>query len=425
MIDVATLSDDQMQQDIHGVHRCPACGAFGVTDFFEVHDVPVHVGLFYGSAREATQAPSGDIALSYCQSCGFIHNRLFDPSLINFSPGYEVGLQYSETFQKFIEGVANRLIARFGLKRSRILEIGCGNGFFLKLLCNLCEGHGIGVDPAVPTVGDERAGRGTVHFIRDYFDADHAKLEADLICCLSVFEDIPNPGEFLRILRSEIKQRKPAVYFEVFNAVEAIERRETWSVHYEQCNYYSERTLRNLFLRNHFDVLQSGTCYEGGQYVFVEAVPAEMSSVNATAVPLKTDGEQNSKLPESIRQFDSAHQDCLEFWNRKLTRLKNDGKKVVLWGSGGKGIMFLNSVEAASVIQYVVEINPNKHGKFIAGTGQQIVPPEFLAEYRPDVIVITNALYEPEMKKQARDLGVDAEFLIAGDCEERHLSHRK
>jgi hypothetical protein len=84
-----------------------------------------------------------------------------------------------------------------------------------------------------------------------------------------------------------------------------------------------------------------------------------------------------------------------------------------LWGTGGKGITFVNSLETAEAIPFVVEINPDKQGKYIPGTGQRIVPPEFMAEYRPDKVIITNALYEKEMKQQARDLGVDCEFHVA------------
>jgi len=103
----------------------------------------------------------------------------------------------------------------------------------------------------------------------------------------------------------------------------------------------------------------------------------------------------------------------LAIWRERIEQFKQTGKRVVIWGTGGKGIGFLNALDTADVIRHALEINPRKHGKFVPGTGQQIVPPEFLAEYRPDVVIITNALYEREMKQQAADLGVNCEFLIA------------
>ena len=53
-------------------------------------------------------------------------------------------------------------------------------------------------------------------------------------------------------------------------------------------------------------------------------------------------------------------------------------------------------------------MNPHKHGMFIAGTGQEIVAPEFLVEYRPDVIVVMNHIYIPEIVEQLQSLGVTA-----------------
>ena len=84
-----------------------------------------------------------------------------------------------------------------------------------------------------------------------------------------------------------------------------------------------------------------------------------------------------------------------------------------MWGTGGKGITFLNSLDTSDVVAYVVEINPDKQGKYTPGTGHPIVSPEHLASEPPDTIIITNALYEREMRQQAHDIGVDCEFLIA------------
>jgi hypothetical protein len=91
---------------------CPACGTSGTDDFFSVDRLPVHVGIFYDTPVQALQAPTGDVTLVYCGRCGFVHNRRFDPGLIHYRPGYEVGLQFSPTFLQFIQEVADRLRTR-------------------------------------------------------------------------------------------------------------------------------------------------------------------------------------------------------------------------------------------------------------------------------------------------------------------------
>lgn len=76
------------------------------------------------------------------------------------------------------------------------------------------------------------------------------------------------------------------------------------------------------------------------------------------------------------------------------------GRKVVLWVSGSNGITLLNmlgQVGGVDCIEYVVDINTRKHGTFVAGTHQEIVPPQFLKHYRPDTAIVMNPLYMHEV----------------------------
>ena len=118
-------------------------------------------------------------------------------------------------------------------------------------------------------------------------------------------------------------------------------------------------------------------------------------------------------MPDAIKRFAEHHRDNIRQWTERLDEFRRLKQRVVVWGSGGKGISFLNTLPTQGAIEYVVEINPDKHGKFIPGSGQEVVPPEFLSNYQPDGVIITNALYEREMKQQARELGVECDFFIA------------
>jgi hypothetical protein len=62
-------------------------------------------------------------------------------------------------------------------------------------------------------------------------------------------------------------------------------------------------------------------------------------------------------------------------------------------------------------IRYVVDINPRKQGKYVPGTGQQIVAPEFLREYRPEVLILANTVYKSEIQKTVKALGINPEFM--------------
>ena len=86
----------------------------------------------------------------------------------------------------------------------------------------------------------------------------------------------------------------------------------------------------------------------------------------------------------------------------------------MLWGAGSKGVNFLNILDIAhEAVEYVVDINPRKHGCYICGSGQQIVPPSFLQDYQPDVIILMNSVYQDEVASAIREMGVTAEIMVA------------
>jgi hypothetical protein len=84
----------------------------------------------------------------------------------------------------------------------------------------------------------------------------------------------------------------------------------------------------------------------------------------------------------------------------------------VIWGAGSKGVSFLNEVDTDGVVELAVDINPRKHGMHISGAGQEIVGPDALVAYRPEVVIVMNPNYRDEIAATLTDLGVDAELVV-------------
>ncbi len=70
----------------------------------------------------------------------------------------------------------------------------------------------------------------------------------------------------------------------------------------------------------------------------------------------------------------------------------------------------LNVLDVEGVIEFVVDINPFKQGKYVPGTGQRVVSPEFLKKYRPDIIIIMNSIYRDEIQQKIEDLQICADL---------------
>jgi len=382
---------------------CPVCNAEAPIDFYST-SLPADIGMLCDSPEEARAAPTGQIDLCFCTQCEFIHNRSFDPEPLSFGPGYEVSLVHSPMFRTFIEGVAQRLIERYDIRNKTVIEIGCGKGEFLTLLCEKGGNKGLGFDPSLSKEWEGPVGEGHIRLIVDYYDERYADISAALICSLSVFEDIQRPVEFLTGVRSLIGARDTKFYLEVFNGARALSTLSSWSINYEQCNYWSQESLVTAFRRSGYEVLDAGQCYGDGEYLYVEAVPAESLD---TDVALSSD-----PLPDVLERFAEHHAAVCKDWRNRLDAFTDDDSRVVVWGTGGKGIGFLNAMPS-SAIGRVVDINPDRQNHFTPGSGHRIVGPESLIEYQPNVIILTNPLYADEIKSQVGELDLKCQFLVA------------
>lgn len=113
-----------------------------------------------------------------------------------------------------------------------------------------------------------------------------------------------------------------------------------------------------------------------------------------------------------LERFRESYRAKLEMWRNRMEDFRAAGRRVVVWGAGSKGVTFLNMLGIThSFVPYIVDLNPRKHGLHVPGTGQQVVAPEFLARYRPEIVLVMNAAYEAEIARMLEEVGVKAEIL--------------
>ncbi|MBN1964164.1 MAG: methyltransferase domain-containing protein [Anaerolineae bacterium] len=388
------------------IARCPSCGAADLVVFYEVEQVPAHSVLLLEERAAALNYPTGDIRLAFCADCGFITNVAFDAALHEYSTRYEGTQSCSPTFNAFARRLADHLVARYDLHHKTIVEIGCGQGEFLTLLCESGDNRGIGFDPAYRQEASDSPARDGLTFIADFYSERYADVPGDFICCKMTLEHIPAVGEFVGMVRRAVgDQRDRVVFFQVPNARRVLQDGAFWDVYYEHCSYFSMGSIARLFRAAGFEVLDLVTAYDD-QYLMIEAMPG--SGPSAVVLPQEQDREA---LRQEVAQFQTGVPRLIAAWRSRCQELHAAGHKIVLWGGGSKGVAFLTTLGLREEVRYVVDINPNKHGTFMAGTGQEIVGPAFLQSYAPDVVIVMNPIYREEVRATLHDLGVAAELL--------------
>ena len=111
-----------------------------------------------------------------------------------------------------------------------------------------------------------------------------------------------------------------------------------------------------------------------------------------------------------MADFRKNHADHVRHWKRKIETVRNNGLRAVIWGSGSKCVAFLSTLGITDEIEFVVDINPYRQGKYLPGSGKPIVAPAFLKDYRPDVVIAMNPIYLDEIRNDLRNLDLEPEL---------------
>ncbi|HVN56634.1 MAG TPA: class I SAM-dependent methyltransferase [Anaerolineaceae bacterium] len=377
-------------------------------ELLNVGEALIFCNVLSASRPAAVDAPRGKIDLVYCDQCTHIYNRSFQPELVEYSEGYENSLHFSPFFQNYARWLADELITRYDLHGKNLIEIGSGKGDFLRMFCELGRNWGTGYDPSFPVQGELVEQDGRVRLVKGLFSPHRLDYPADLVYSRHTLEHLPDPAGFVRLVRESIDNPgKTVLFLEVPNAPLIFEALSIWDIIYEHFSYFSQVSLVRLIQENGFQFCSVYETY-AGQFLCIEANP------DGCAEGLgQSTNEAHVRYREAISRFADNYQKKLIEWKKCLAALQEEGKKVVVWGAGSKGVSFLNLLKEDTPIEFVVDINPRKTGQYMPASGQQVVAPEFLCAYQPDAVIVMNPNYRDEISARLRALGLTPKLLLA------------
>jgi len=385
---------------------CPSCNSYGLRVFYEVRNIPVNSCIMFSNSSEAIGFPRGDVILGFCENCGFISNLSFDPLRLDYASLVPEEQGFSATFKAFTQRIANHLIENYDLHGKHIMEIGCGRGEFLALICELGGNFGVGVDPSSAT-GDVKGGVSkNLTFINDYFSEKYANNIGDFVCCRHTLEHIHKTADFLNSVRKAVDNNlNTSVFFEVPDVTRILKEVAFWDIYYEHCSYFTLGSLARLFRFCKFEITNLVKDYSD-QYLLIEAKPVCRRSEKIMEVE-----ESVQTTAKDVESFSERCRDKIEKWKSQLKRIREESKKAVVWGSGSKCVGFMTTLDIKDEVEYVVDINPNRHGQFIPGVGKQIVSPEFIRNFKPDIVIVMNPIYCEEIGQMLEKMGLSPELI--------------
>ncbi len=385
---------------------CPLCKGHDLFVFLERNAVPVHQNLLMDSPSAARAITRGALRIACCRHCGFVTNTAFREDLLQYGETYENDQTCSPTFDLHVENLVNRLVAA-GVRRKFIVEVGCGRGSFLRRLCERGESTGIGFDPSY--VGPEVVDDGRVTFVREYYGLQHADVRPDVVVCRHVIEHVPNPLDLLDALRVALDGRKHAeLAFETPTVEWILEDVVVQDFFYEHCSYFSAESLAYAFECAGFSVRSIDRVF-GGQYLLLLAAYDGLAKMTQ---PPKAPSAKDIIGRASRYRDKEAHR--IAGLRSRLEDMRRSGP-IAVWGAGAKGVTFLQLVDPdATIVDCVVDINPRKQKKFIAGTGHPIVGVSDLRQRDVRSAVVMNANYANEIRSAVAQEGLNVAIEVEG-----------
>ena len=377
---------------------CPLCGAERLSRFLHRQAVPVHQNLLMSSYKQARDIVRGDLEMKVCAACGFVFNAAFDPDLLSYGESYDNNQGCSSSFQQHLDDLVALLIDRKGIRGKQVVEVGCGQGQFLQRLVREGENSGVGFDPSY--TGPQSLLGGRMSFESRYYDESCTSVPADVVICRHVIEHVPDPVALLRSVRAAIGDRGHAKVFFETPCVEWILRNGVvWDFFYEHCSLFTAASLSSAFQLAGFRVDEVRHIF-GGQYLWIEASPV-VSDV-------EINGGETFGLATSYAEHE---QTLLQEWKQRIVDLADNGR-IALWGAGAKGATFANLIDPeCRLIDCLVDLNPNKQGKYVAGSGHAIIDPLGLDERGVTDVVLMNPNYRDENRKILKQAGISLNMI--------------
>jgi predicted TPR repeat methyltransferase len=371
--------------------RCRSCGG----DLHEMVDLgasPLCESFLSAHQLDAME-PHYPLKVMVCGACYLAQVKEYVAPADIFRE-YAYFSSYSQAWLDHARAYVDMAVARFGLgPRSHVVELASNDGYLLQYF--VAKGIPVlGIDPA-ENVAKAAEARGVPTLAR-FFDVPLAAeltaagRGADLVIGNNVLAQVPNLDAFLDGVTMLLNPGGVAT-FEFPHLLRLIEENQFDTIYHEHFWYFSLLAIRRLLAAHRlrvFDVEQLPT-HGGSLRLFVCHAGADRPS--NPAVEALVAQEVRSGLSDPARyaafseQVRETKRGLLEF----LIGAKRAGKTIVGYGAPGKGNTLLNYCGIGTdFVDYTVDRNPYKHGKYLPGSRIPIRAPDAIAETKPDYLLI-------------------------------------
>lgn len=302
---------------------------------------------------------------------------------------------YSDSWVEHARRYCQTMHRRFGLgNNSRVVEIASNDGYLLQHFVAMGVAV-LGIEPAANVAEAARA-KGIPTLVKFFGQktAEEIRIEhgpADLLLGNNVLAHVPNLNDFVAGMKILLAPRG-VITMEFPHLQRLMDENQFDTIYHEHFSYFSFLTVEQVFARHGivlFDVeeLQThgGSLRIYGRHSNDDSKPVESRVGTLRRRELEQGYATIEKYGSFPEQVKAAKRRILDF----LIDAKQAGKRIAGYGAPGKGNTLLNYCGIRTdFLDFTVDRNPYKQGKYTPGTHIPILPVDALREHRPDYVLI-------------------------------------
>jgi SAM-dependent methyltransferase len=327
---------------------------------------------------------------------------------------------YSDSWLQHARAYTDMIVERFNIGvQSQVVELASNDGYLLQYFIE--KGIPVlGIEPAanVAQAAIKKGVPTVVKFfgMRTALELAVEKGKADLVLGNNVLAHVPDLNDFVAGIKILLKPLG-VITMEFPHLMRLMDENQFDTIYHEHFSYFSFSTVEKVFAAHGltiFDVEELST-HGGSLRIYARHSENAKEPVARRVINLKATEEAAgfTRLKTYLcfaKKVEETKQKLLSF----LIQAKREGKSIVGYGAPGKGNTLLNYCGIRTdFIDYTVDRNPYKHGKYTPGTHIPIYHPNKISETKPDYIFILPWNLKNEIMKQlsyVRDWG--AHFVV-------------
>ena len=355
--------------------RCIACGApLWETPLLTLDNMPASA-QHMPDAQGVKQDRGLTLDLCQCMGCGLVQ---FDCEPVDYYRDVIRAGGFSKTMVELRRYQYKHLIDSYHLEGKKFIEVGCGQGEFLKVLSEFpAEVHGIEHDPHLVELARAQ-GLDVTEGFTETEDTRFAGGLYDVFLSFNFLEHQPDPGTMLQAIYRNLEDDAMGL-ITVPSFEYIMDHNSYYELIRDHLAYYTFETLTPLLERNGFLVEEC------------EVINRDTLSVIVKKRP-QMDTENLLECYVNLKREMESYMKYLDAWD----------KKVAVWGASHQGFTLAATTKLGERARYIIDSAPFKQGKFAPASHLPIVGPDHFHEHPVDAIIITAPGYTDEIAASIR-----------------------